>query len=202
MAVSEVQIAKLALQHLGDRYDITSLSESSAEAEQVNLVFGNLRDKLLRSHPWKFATAYAKPSALVGTPPAQWSYMFTYPSNALKVWRIVNPMDPRGDTLEPLPFTVARNTNDVKVLLSDEGEPEFEYAAAITDTARFDTSFDIALSWSIAEHIALPITGDLGIRNAMRAEAAAQANAAKTEDANEGYTRKVTRDPDWIIARS
>ena len=46
MAVSEVQVAKLALQHIGDRYDITSLSDQTAEAEQVNLVFENARDAM------------------------------------------------------------------------------------------------------------------------------------------------------------
>ena len=34
---SQVQIAKLALQHVGDRFDISSLTEFTPEAEQVNL---------------------------------------------------------------------------------------------------------------------------------------------------------------------
>ena len=41
---SETQIAKLALQHIGDRYDITDLTEESVEAEQVNLPLGFGRD--------------------------------------------------------------------------------------------------------------------------------------------------------------
>ena len=59
---SEVQIARLALQHLGDRYDITSLNEASPEAEQVKLVFDNVRDMVLREHPWKFARKYSTPA--------------------------------------------------------------------------------------------------------------------------------------------
>jgi len=55
MSVSDVQIAKLALQHLGDRFDITSLDDARPEAEQINLVFENVRDALLREHPWKFS---------------------------------------------------------------------------------------------------------------------------------------------------
>ena len=85
MPVSDVQIAKLALQHIGDRFDITSLTEATPEAEQVNLVFENVRDALLREHPWKFALRYVKPASMSGTPPAQWGYMYAYPSTAVRV---------------------------------------------------------------------------------------------------------------------
>jgi len=201
MAVSEVQIGKLALSHLGDRYDITSLSENSAEAEQVNLVFDNVRDALVREHPWKFSLRYYTPASLTGTPPSGWTYMYTYPTDALKVWRIVNPLDPNNDSLPPLKWTVARNNSDIKVLLTDESDPEFEYSKQVTSSSEFDANFDIALSWKIAEMIAMPITGDLGIRANMQQEAARQVGLAKMEDGNEGINREQSRDPDWIRAR-
>jgi len=202
MAVSEVQIAKLALQHLGDRYDITSLTEDGTEAEQVNLVFANLRDALIREHPWKFALRYYTPSALAGTPPARWGYMYTYPSDALKVWRIVNPADPHGDTLPPLKWSIARNSNDTKVLLTDEAEPEFEYSKQVVDSSEFDANFDMALSYRIAEAIAMPITGDLGIKQSMGQEARMYVGVAKMEDGNEGVNREMSHDPDWLRARN
>ena len=202
MAVSEVQIAKLALQHLGDRYDITSLTEDGTEAEQVNLVFANVRDALIREHPWKFALRYYTPSALIGTPPARWGYMYTYPSDALKVWRVVNPLDPNGDGLPPIKWTVARNANDTKVLLTNESEPEFEYCKQVVDTAEFDANFDMALSYRIAEAIAMPITGDLAIKQAMGQEARMRTGTAKMEDANEGVNREMAHDPDWLRARN
>lgn len=201
MAVSQVQIAKLALSHIGDRYDITDLDEASPEAEQVNLVFENVRDALLREHPWKFSLRYVSPSNLIGTPPAGWTYMFTYPSDALRVWRIVNPLDPVGDRLDPVPFTVARNADDVKVLLSNIEEPEFEYTKTVTNTFEFDAHFDMALSWKIAEHIAMPLTGDQSIKNQMAMEAQRYVGRAKMEDGNEGISRVQSRDPDWIRMR-
>ena len=57
---SQVQIAKLALQHVGDRFDISSLTEVTPEAEQVNLIFNDTRDALLRQHPWNFAKKFSK----------------------------------------------------------------------------------------------------------------------------------------------
>jgi hypothetical protein len=45
---SKVQIAKLALQHVGDRYDISDINEATPEAEQVKLLYDDTRDALLR----------------------------------------------------------------------------------------------------------------------------------------------------------
>jgi hypothetical protein len=47
---SKVQIAKLALQHVGDRYDISDITEATPEAEQVNLLYDDTRDAMLPPH--------------------------------------------------------------------------------------------------------------------------------------------------------
>ncbi len=202
MAVSDVQIAKLALNHVGDRYDITSLTEASNEAEQINLVYDTVRDALIREHPWKFAKRYVSPATLAGTVPAGWTYMFTYPSDGLRVWRIVNPLDPAGDTLPPLKFDVIRNADDVKVIVTDEEEPEFEYSKRVTNSSEFDHLFDWAFSWRLAENIAMAVTGDAGIAGRTAQMANVHVGNAKQEDSNEGISREQSRDPDWIRARS
>lgn len=199
MSVSEVQVAKLALQHIGDRYDINTLSESSTEAEQVALVFDNLRDALLREHPWKFARRFVSPSALSGTAPAQWGYMFAYPADALAVEYIVNPLD-RDD--RTLPFDVLVNSDDVKVLVTDVQSPEFAYTKQVTVPARWDSSFVMALSWRIAAHVALPLTQDRELANMLTEKAEYWVGVAKRQDANEGISRIQSRDPDWIKKRS
>lgn len=195
---SEVQIAKLSLQNLGDRYDINSLDENTSEAEQVNLVFNDIRDMLLRSHPWKFARRFTSPGALSGTVPDQWGNMFTYPSDALKVIRVVNPL---GRMLPPIKFSISRNSSDVKVILCDEDEPEFEYIKKVTNTSEFDPSFTIALSWQISAAIAMPITGDIQILQMAEQKAQIKTNQAMVDDSNEGVEPEQTRDPDWITAR-
>ena len=202
MTVSDVQIAKLALSYIGDRYDITSLTEAGTEAEQVNLVFENARDALLAEHPWGFAKTYYTPSALSATPPANWTYAFTYPAEALKVWRIEDPL---GREREPIPFEVARITisgTPTKVLLTDDETPEFLYTYALTDPAEFSPHFVLALSWRIAKMIALPLTGSAEVKDRVERDAAVEIGHAKSNDANEGVFREQSIDPDWITARS
>jgi hypothetical protein len=195
---SEVQIARLALQNIGDRYDITSLSEATPEAEQVNLVFNDVRDTVLREHPWKFARKYATPASLVGLVPGKWDYMYAYPSDALRVIRIVNPL---GDDQPPIRFEIANNADDVQVILTNESEPTIEYTKQITDPQQFDPQFVIALSYRLAQYIAMPITGDRSILSDMRALADIEINKAKATDANEGFEAPAPAQASWISAR-
>lgn len=199
MSVSDVQIAKLALQHLGDRYDITSLDEDVPEAEQVNLVFENVRDALLAEYPWKFSKSYTKPAQLAGTPPANWTFMFPYPSEAVKVWRIMDPLG-RGKR-PPIKFDVLRNSSNVKVLVCEEAEPEFEYARKVEVPSEFPPHFVLAFSWRIAEMIAQPITGSFEVQGQVQRTAAVAVANAKEADGNEGVADVQSRDPDWIRAR-
>lgn len=196
---SEVQIARLALQHLGDRYDITSLTEASPEAEQVNLVFDTVRDMVLREHPWKFARKYATPAALSGVVPGNWDYMFTYPPDALRVLHIVNPL---GDDQPPIRFEVAQNSDDLRVLLCNESEPTFAYTQKVTDPQQFDPQFVTALSYRIAQYIAMPITGDRGIMSDMKTLADDEIGRAQESDANEGFEAPRPAEATWINARA
>lgn len=196
---SEVQIARLALQHIGDRFDITSLTEASPEAEQVNLVFADVRDMVLREHPWKFARKYVSPAELSGTAPANWAYMYAYPSDAMRVIRIVNPL---GDDKPPIRFEVARNADDLKVLLTNESEPTFEYTQRIIDPQQFDPQFVIALSYRLAQYIAIPITGDRQIMADMKQLADTELGKARSSDANEGFEIPRPSEAEWINARA
>ena len=195
---SEVQIARLALQHIGDRFDINSLTENSPEAEQVNLVFSDVRDMVLREHPWKFARKYTSPAQLSGTAPGNWDYMYAYPSDAMRIIRIVNPL---GDNQPPIRFEVARNGDDVRVILTNESEPTFEYTSRVTDPQQFDPQFVIALSYRLAQYIAIPITGDRQMMADMKQMADIEIGKARASDANEGFEEVRPAQATWIDAR-
>jgi hypothetical protein len=196
---SEVQIARLALQHLGDRYDISSLTEASPEAEQVNLVYENVRDMVLREYPWKFARKFSTPASLTGTVPGNWSYMFQYPSDCVRLIRIVNPL---GDDKSPIRFEVARNGADQHVILCDLEEPQLEYTMRQTNPNEYDPQFVTAFSYRLAQYIAMPITGDRQILSDMKSLADAEIRAAQASDANEGFEAPRPSEATWIDARS
>jgi hypothetical protein len=194
---SEVQIAKLALQHIGDRWDISDITEATPEAEQVNLVFDDTRDALLRQHPWNFAKKYATPAALSATVPGNWDYAYVYPTDAVRVLGVIDPLE----TGTPIKFEVARNENDVKVILTDQVDAEFYYTARITDTAQFDPEFTMALSYKLAAKLAMPLTGERAIMGDMDTLATNVVNSAWETDSNEGIEEDLP-EATWIQARA
>lgn len=103
-----VDLANRALNSIGTRSQITSLTEDSNEAKSANLWFDQLRDELLRMAPWNCATNYNTIEVLKaapGTPenptqgttvwdkatqpPPPWAYEYAYPSNCLRALWIV-----------------------------------------------------------------------------------------------------------------
>ncbi|MGC8073889.1 hypothetical protein ACP3W1_25340, partial [Salmonella enterica] len=55
---SIVDIANMALSHIGNSERINALDEASAQAEQCSLFFEPCVDEVLRAIPWGFATAF------------------------------------------------------------------------------------------------------------------------------------------------
>lgn len=102
-----VGITNLALQAIGTRTTVASLSEQSNEAIQANLVITKLRDDLLRMAPWNcgmntlslsLITAIpgtpenqspATPLWVKGQPPPPWLYEYQYPVDCLRPCWIV-----------------------------------------------------------------------------------------------------------------
>lgn len=195
---TEVKIAKLALQHIGDRYDISALDEATVEAEQVNLVFNPTRDAMLRSYNWAFAKKYISPATLTGTVPNNWDYMYQYPSDCLRVRNIVNPT--KGDPTN-IPYELATNDDDSYVILTDQVDAQICYTKKVEDPTKFDPEFVMALSYAIAARIAHPLTGDLQLAQLMGSMAVAHAGAATESDANEDMQTD-DQDADWINARA
>jgi len=196
---SQVQIAKLALQHIGDRYDISDLTEESTEAEQINLVFDDTRDEMLRRYPWRFAKKYISPSTLSGiTVPGLWDFAYQYPPDAVKIRGITNPL---GIDVEPIDFEVALLQDDTKVLLTDQDDAEFFYTSRVTDTTRFDPEFTMAFSFLLAARVAMSLTGSLDIKSALDQEVLRIVSHAADTDSSEGRNRDAP-EASWIDARA
>ena len=114
-----VELCNQALAMIGTRSGISSLSESSAEADNCNRFIESVRKKLLRSAPWNFARKFdtlAMLKAAPGTPessstwatvwssefpPPPWLYTYAKPADALMV-RYILPQGDYGATGTPI----------------------------------------------------------------------------------------------------
>jgi len=104
---TEVEIANRALQMLGTRTTVTSLTENSPEARQCIIAIEAVRDELLRMAPWNCATNFQTLTLICaapgtpenqtagtntwqkGTPAPPWTYEYAYPSDCLRPLWIV-----------------------------------------------------------------------------------------------------------------
>jgi len=197
MAASNVQIANIALSHIGSEARIASLTEDSEEARHANLLFAPVRDQVLRGHAWRFATKYVTLADL-GSPPSHWSYRYAYPSDCMVALNIVTA----SEDDDPIEFEIAANDNlDGKVVLTDTETAELKYIAKVTNPTVFDPLFSSALAWLLASQIAAPLTGDQKKQQSAFETYQRVMSAAMASDANEGH-KDYYRDADWIQARA
>ena len=87
MATSKVQIANLALMHVGEK-SITSFTDGSNAANTINQVYDVVRDAVLTDHPWNFAVKRIIPSLDATAPVYGFTYRFDLPTDYLRLLEI------------------------------------------------------------------------------------------------------------------
>lgn len=182
---STVEICNLALRLLGARR-ITSLDDNSEEARACNDVFEFLRDDLLRSHPWNFATVRASIAASSEAP--AWGYDFSYPlpTTSLRILEVRTYLD--------------WEVEDGAIVTNESAPLYIRYTKRITDSNAFDSSFTKTLAAYIAFELAERITNSSRKRQLAFDEYQTYLKKAKMVDAQES-TPKTLDDGSWVDSR-
>jgi hypothetical protein len=141
MATSKVQIANLALIHVGGQA-ITSLTENTNEARAVNQVYSLIRDAVLSDHPWNFAIKRIIPGLDAGTPIYGFTNRFDLPTDYLRLVEIEGNPDYKisGQFIET-------DGTVIKIKYVAENDNPVEY------DAMFVTAFGLRLAATIAERL-------------------------------------------------
>ncbi|OAN50157.1 hypothetical protein A6A04_01735 [Paramagnetospirillum marisnigri] len=84
MALSAIALCSRALLRLGAS-PIASFEDGTAESEVAALLYPPLRDAVLSSHPWSFATAQGSLPRLAAAPVADFANAFQLPADFLRV---------------------------------------------------------------------------------------------------------------------
>lgn len=113
---SEVLICQQAQSNMGSTQLITSLTDGSNEANQCALWYPSMRDSMLCEFPWPWAEGYAVLAEVAGLETtqqranAQWLRSYRYPTNTLKLVRVVRTPPPLIPTIPPIPQTTGNFT--------------------------------------------------------------------------------------------
>lgn len=200
MAESDVAIANLALTKLGD-LRITSLSENTKPAREVNAVYTMLRDKLQRRYVWNFCKARTSLAALSDTPEFGFDYQYQLPSDCLRVLQVGEFFPPPSLADYVGSSSAEYAIEGRRILSNDDGPLYLRYLARVEDPTQFDPAYDDAFAWLIAMNLA---------------DALAQASAAKQQLLAQGFKDAIREavtanaienppeqlaDDTWLLAR-
>lgn len=196
MATSEVQICNRALQKLGTSARITSRTDNSRNARAMNLVFDDLRDKLLRDYTWNFAKKRAQLAASATAPDFGPANAFPVPSDFL---RLRSP-DPENN-LNTNDWRIENHEDTICVLTNDAAPLDFPYIAVVTDPNLMDALFRELLATDIALETCQEITGSNTKKEALREDRKDVIQRAVRVNAMENPADVPPADP-WVTCRA
>jgi hypothetical protein len=189
---SVVDLCNRALDLLGAA-NITALTENSKEARLCNGNFDDVRDAVLRSHPWNVAITRKNLAADSATPAFGFSFQFTLPTDPF--------------CLRVLSFWNSNVNNEVaaydsnvmfkiegRKILSNEDTCNIIYIGRVTDTEQYDSLLNKAISARLAAEIAYNITGSNSVASNMLTIYEARLKEAKGVDSMEGFPEQPQAD--------
>ena len=196
---SEVDICNLALLRLGTRSSLSSFTEGSVEANACAQVYALMRDMLLASHQWDFATRRVGLADL-GSPPVPWDYRYAYPVDCLRARSIRSGARTRKVTIFEISGDVDADGNPIKVILCNLAQAELTYTAQIVTPDLFPPHFVEALSWMVAAEISTALSSNDALTQYAMQMAAQAVSSSKANDANQSPSPQ-EHVPDWVSVR-
>ena len=172
MALTSIALCSRALLKTGCR-SITSFDDGTAEAEVAGNLYPSVRDALLSSYPWSFATAQASLPRLVATPVADYDFAYQLPTDFL---RALSAGAGRGRGLEYRIHENRLHTNASEVVLTYIFQP---------DEREFPPFFDQALIARLAAEFCVPLTDSTSRTEALLKVADNEFKQARSVDAQQ-----------------
>lgn len=154
---SKVEVYNKAAMRIGV-FDtrIESDTETSKIVQCLNEIYDGVLDYVLMEFPWKFAERRVLLSSL-GTPPTNWGYRYSYPSDCVMARYITRPGARSLRSDQQIPFQIGTN-GTAREIYSDMPDAELVYTARITDLNQWGAIAVSALAYYLASEIAMPMS--------------------------------------------
>lgn len=189
MANTELDLANAALGLIGEA-PLSSFSDDRPAATAIQSRLPNLRDALLRSHPWNFAVTRAQLSRLAAAPDFGFAHAYMLPDDYLRLMAVNDGRDN---------FQIER-FSAMRVLLSDADAIDLRYIARITSPGGWDALFYEAMAAILALDLASSVLkGDTESVQRTRALALERVALARSIDGQENPPGEIFTD-DFIEA--
>lgn len=217
---AQIDIANMALDLIGTRSSIASLTEGSTESNAINRHWANAVDAVLRAAHWNFARTQKALTLLQdgtsgGAVPTPWLYEYAYPSDCV-LMRYLMPMiqvsptsavgtpSPVAAYGPPVKFVLSTdfdiNGNPINVLLTNQPQAVGVYTFRNPNTQMWDPLFVQTMAAYLGARICLALTGDKKTLQMALSMAQQYSLDAQCKNGNEGLTI-IDYTPDWMRVR-
>ncbi|WP_290925580.1 hypothetical protein [Halodesulfovibrio sp.] len=182
---SSVSICNKALQYVGGS-PILSFDEKTRGAELCRHLYEEVRDELLESHHWSFATRYMMLPKLPDAPPFDFSTAYQLPPDCISVRQLEGGK----------PFEVVEGG----VLYTDGGSARAIITVRVVDPMRYPALFVEVFARKLAAELAVPLMNSSKLEQAMFKKYLDSFARATAVDGAEGV-RQVDETDGWLQAR-
>jgi len=167
-----VQVCSNAIVELGGQ-PINSFDDLSDRALAAANLYPQVRDAVLRSHPWNCATKRVVLSPDSAAPAFEWVYAFIVPGDCVRILSIAE-----GREREPFEF------EDGKILC-DSNVVYLRYVYRNDNPAKWDATLTRAMTLAMAAVLAIPVTEDKDKKIEKERELQALLRTARAVDGQE-----------------
>lgn len=189
MASSDVEICNRALDAIGAEI-ITNLTEGTRPAGLCARYFPQLRDDILRSHPWNCALRRIALAADPEPPAFGFGNRYVLPTDCLRVLKVGGDEDPS------VTWQVEGGA-----IVTDEAAPlHVLYIRRVTEAGLLDPLLVSAIAARLAMELAMPLRGNTQIRQQMEKEFRDRIRVARSADGQEGTALRLGAD-ELVLSR-
>lgn len=191
---SETDVINVGLRMIGGTA-INNRVDGSTNGNIVNDLYDDVRDDLLRSHNWNFATKRAQLAAMTEVPAFEFDHAFVVPSDWLKTVSVHDNDGGFGTLFYRMEFNDGQ-----RAILANTEQIFMRYVARITDPNLMTADFRKILSTAIAAITALPIGASNTMADSFSNKLDAMLGTAKAMDAQGSFPEQRPRGS-WANSR-
>ena len=159
---------------------ISSFSDGTTESDVAATLYAIIRDGVLGTHPWSFATAYAELTSLPSAPLSNFEHAFELPADFIKAISAGDDCRSRGAVYQIIGREVHTNYEELTLTYIKRA-----------DEAEFPTYFISALVNRLAAEFCLPLTENSSRSETLYRLAEAELKLAKLIDSQQDTPPRV-----------
>ena len=196
--LTEVDLANMALTMLGQQ-PISALTDSNNRAVMANQRYADVRDTVLRAHPWNCALKRDSLAKREDAPDWGYDNIFVLPSDFVRLVSIEDPT--QKYSLEAGNAEDASSDGNDIVLLTDASSMNIRYVYQLTSVPKMDHTLKHAIATRLAAELAMAISGDSGKESFLMEKYQSMLMQAQWEDSMQHNTTETIHGGLWLESR-